>query len=356
MSTALRTIRIHAGQGDVLMAVHGLQALIELQAQFLAPDARVYTRTDTEALVRTLLPGIKTASLTQSGGAAHPRYVIVQHLSWTTVLRNWFTPDYYINFPEKRLLGSYGYPRPGLGRRMQLFLTDLKFGAGLDWRRETPAYYALRMWAPLARQLGLSEIDLARGLFMAYHTLRTRLQAHVASLPASANIPAVAFFPSGRGFQYLPPVFIRELGERAHIANGDLACYFGPKDPTMEQYRALGLDCRVTTTMDELLQVVATAGITATSDSFVSHVAQLIARQHVALMSHDIPPHTMHPAAASHIVYEPQPCSPCFYTIRDPGSRCRAGREACGVFSMSPYMNTAVAAFERARGARLNPG
>src|SRR5438477_1971693 len=105
----IRTVRIHAGQGDVLMAVHGLQALTELGAPFLAPDACVYTRAATESLVRLLLPGVTVAPLTRSAGAAHPRYVIVQHLSWTTVLRNWFTHDWYVNFPERRLLASYGY-------------------------------------------------------------------------------------------------------------------------------------------------------------------------------------------------------------------------------------------------------
>ncbi len=342
----LRTIRIHAGQGDVLMALHGLQALVELGADFLTSDACVYTRTDTEPLARILLPGVRTASLTQSGGAAHPRYVLVQHLSWTTVLRNWLTTDYYVNFPERRLLGSYGYPRPGLGRRAQMFLTDLKFRAGLDWRREAPTYYALRMWAPLARTLGFSEIDLGRGLYIAYDRLRTRLTAHVKTLKFADDVPHVAFFPSGRGFQFLPPAFIRTLVERARL---DYACYFGPNDTSLAEYRAAGLECRITGTMDTLLHVVAKATITATSDSFVSHVAQLLARKHVALMSHDIPVHTVHPAAPSHIVYAPQPCSPCFYTIRDGNNRCAAGRATCGVFDMASYLDTAAAALADAQ-------
>jgi hypothetical protein len=339
----IKTVRIHAGQGDVLMAVTGLQALLELGAEFLAQDACIYTRTDTASLVKTLLPEFKVDALPNSRSAPHPRYVIVQHLSWTTVLRNWLTRDFYVNFPERRLLASYGYPRPGLARRAQLFFTDLKFRAALDWQREAPTYYAIKMWAPLARALGLNEIDLARGLYQAHQTLRARLLTYTVA-QASKTVPAVAFFPSGRGFQYVPAAFIRELVARARIA--DYACYFGPKDPTIADYRAAGLECRTTANVNELLHVVASAAITATSDSFVSHVAQLLARNHVALMSHDIPMHTINPAAPSRVVFSPLPCSPCYYTIREPGGRCAAGLEACGVFALAEYLDKAVTAFD----------
>jgi|GEM_PF-2859798 len=346
----LKTIRIHAGQGDVIMATHGLQALIELGAEFLAADACVYTRTDTESLVRALLPGINTASLKHSGGTPHPRYIIVQHLSWTTVLRNWFTPDWYVNFPERRLLASYGYPQPSRARRIQRYLTDIKFGASRDWRREPPLYYAFRMWAPLARTMGFTETDLGRGLYMAAATLKTRLAHYIATLPAAQHAtPDVAFFPSGRSFQYVPAAFIRDLIAEAKIPAGGYACYFGPNDPSIAEYQALGLECRTTATMEEMLRVVTGATITATSDSFVSHIAQLVAHEHIALMSQDVPAHVIHPAATSQIAFAPQPCSPCFYTPRDPGARCRAGRAACGVFAMPHYMQMAVTAFARAR-------
>lgn len=339
----LRSIRIHAGFGDVLMAVAGLQALRELEADFLSPDVCVFTRTSSESLVQALLPGSDVRTLPNSAHAPHPRYVIVQHTSWTTLLRNWLSRDYYVNFPEERLLASYNYPRPAISRRTTNFLSRVGFGASVDWQRVTPSYYGIRMWAPLARKLGLTETDLVRGLYMAHHTLRARLMGHISALPSLTHAaPLVALFPSGGGFQYFPPAFTRDLITGAGLTNGDYACYFGPKDSTISSYQALGIECRITSTIDEMLQVVAKAAITVTADSFVSHVAQHIARQHVGLMSHDLPQHTVHPAATSRLVYRPQRCCPCYYFLRKENPRCTAGHEACGVFTMPEYLDESV--------------
>lgn len=68
----IRSVRIHAGQGDVLMAINGLQALLDLGAPFLAEDACVYTRTNTESLIRAILPNIRVTSLQESKHVPHP--------------------------------------------------------------------------------------------------------------------------------------------------------------------------------------------------------------------------------------------------------------------------------------------
>lgn len=345
MPRALRSIRLHGGQGDVIMAIHGLQALRELGAKVLAEDAIVYTRSIAAPVARLLLPDIAVKSLEESKHAPHPRYAVVPHTSWSTVLRNWFYTDYYINFPERRLLASYGYPRPGPMRRMQLWLTDLKLGPSTRWRRETPAYYGLRIWAPLAERFDLTDIDLMRGLYRAFHTLSERLRAAAAP---RADIPVVAFFPSGKAFQYLPADFIKDLLARAGVAAGDYACWFAPNDRWREEYRRAGLNCRTSATDAELLAILVSARATLTCDSYVSHLAQLAARRHIALHSHDLPQHTIHLAAPSTVIYEPQDCCPCWYALRETSPTCLAGRTACGVFAMERYRDAAVAALRAA--------
>jgi hypothetical protein len=344
-------VRIHAGQGDVLMAVQGLQALRELGANVLHPEAVVYTRTDTASLVAALLPRVRVESLQASAHAGHPRYVIVEHTSWSTVLRNVFYPDFYVNFPERRLVTSFGYPPPSAVHRLRMWLTDITLGTPTNRRRETPDYYALKIWAPLAARWHISNTDLMRGLYMAFRTLHERLVQHAAQLERAGptlTVPEVAIFPAGRGFQYVPPDFVRQLVQEARLTDARYACWFGPKDPTIADYERAGLRCRVSDSPETALRVVQRAAATLTSDSFVSHLAQLAARSHIALMSHDLPTHTMHPAAPSDVIFEPQDCCPCFYTIRDPGTVCRAGRTQCGVFGMERYLGSAVAALARA--------
>lgn len=341
----MRSVRLHGGLGDVLMGVNGLQALLELGVPALADDAVLYTRSAAQTMVRTLLPERRIESLEASKHASHPRYAIVPRTSWSTVLRNWLYDDYYVNFPERRLLASYGYPKPGIARRLQLWLTDLKLGPGTRWRRETPSYYGLKMWTPLAEAFGLTDTDLMRGLYMSHRTLSERLRAQTKMRP---GIPAVAFFPSGKAFQYLPAEFIKDLLARAGVGANDYACWFAPGDRWQSEYERAGLHCRASATDDELLTILVSARATLTCDSYVSHLAQLVTRRHIALMSHDLPQHTVHPAAPSVVVYEPQDCCPCWYALRETHTTCLAGRDACGVFAMPRYRETAATALRAA--------
>lgn len=349
-------MRLHAGLGDVLMAVHGLEALRALGAPCLDPQARVYTRSDTASLVQLLLPDLDVHPLSESHHAPHPRYVIVERTSVSTVLRNWLYPDYYVNFSERRLVRSFGYPRPGLWHRWLMRLTDWRYGTPSNRDHETPCYYAVKMWAPLAGRWGLSELDLVRGLYCAYPILRARLLDPVISGTLRTELPSapVALFPSGRGFQFIPPAFLRRLIEACKLGEREYLCYFGPRDASIEDYRRFGLACAACPDVESALHVIARAKVTVTCDSFSSHLAQLAAREHVSLMSHDLPLHTVHPAAPSRIVFEPQDCCPCHYTIRDTASACRMGRHECGVYASERYFRFAMQALQAALAVGTN--
>jgi len=350
-SHRLRSVRMQGGQGDVIMAVNGFQAMVELGVDFYDPQLVVHTRSVAKTVVDIMIPDVTTETLEHSRHSRRPRYAIVPHTSWTTVIRNWFYPDYYIDFPERRLLASFGYPRPGPMRRAQLFLTALKLAAGTSWRRETPAYYGLKIWAPLAERYGLTETDLMRGLYFAHRTVSERLRVYAKRLPTNieeTSVPDIVFFPSGGAFQYVPARFIRNLLDLAGIREEQYACYFAPSDPSLEKYVAAGLRCRVSATTDVLLAVIARARVTLTADSFPSHIAQLLAPRHIALMSHDLPQHTIHPAARSTVVYEPQTCCPCWYAIRKENKLCPVGFEACGVYTMPGYLEKATTAMKHA--------
>ena len=85
-----------------------------------------------------------------------------------------------------------------------------------------------------------------------------------------------------------------------------------------------------------------------TVDSFGSHIAQFGARNHVALMSHDLPAHTVHPFAPGRIVFTPLPCSPCVYLGREAAGQCAMGHRACLAFSSDDYLAFALAAVRHA--------
>ncbi len=343
---AIRSVLMQGGQGDVVMAVNGLQALIDLGVPVLAPGAACYVRSLIVPLSRVMLPQVTVAALADSRHAARPRYATSAKTSWTTLFRNHFTSDWYVNFAERRRLASYGYsPPPRIGRVPQ-WATDWKLASGPRWLRETPSYYGLKMWAPLAEAWSVPEIALLRGFYLSYRTIAGRLRSFGASLVPPPG-QTLAMFPGGRAFQFIPPGFLRRLIDALAMSPAGYCCYFAPEDPSMNEYRVAGLTCGITRSVEEMLAVIAVSAVTVTADSLASHIAQLVARVHLALMSHDLPQHTIHPAAPSVVVYEPLDCCPCAYGNRSPGSRCPAGHEVCAVFRSEGYFDATVRAARR---------
>jgi hypothetical protein len=341
---------MQGGQGDVLMAANGLQALIELGLPVLAANAVCYTRSFIVPLVRVMLPELTVTSLDESRHAAHPRYATSAKTSWTTVIRNCFTSDWYVNFAERRRMASHGYVLPSRFSRLRQRITDWKLASGSRWLRETPSYYGLKMWAPLAEAWSVSEIALLRGLYASYRTMAHRLRSYARSLQSAPAIP-LAIFPGGRSFQFIPAGFMRGIIHAIGQSRDGYCCCFAPEDPLLNEYRAANLTCEVTRSVEEMLAVMVHSTVTVTADSLASHIAQLTANAHLALMSHDLPQHTVHPAASSVVVYEPLNCCPCVYGNRTQGSRCPAGHAVCAVFGSSRYFEATVHAVQRALSA-----
>lgn len=331
----LQSVIMNGGQGDVVMAANGLSALLQLGAPVLAPDAVCYVRSLVAPLISWMLPELEVRSITESKGARHPRYYTSANTSWSTVSRNWLGQDYYINFASPRRRGSFGFPALSLSERLQHWLCESKLYASLDWRRASPVYYGQRMWTPMAARHGLSELDLLRGLHLTHSKLGQHLRRHAAGVE-TPTLPPIALFPVGKAYQTMPPVFATALV--ADLSPDEYACYLAPGDPAIEAYRAAGLRCETAPDLESVLAVVVRSRVVATVDSFISHVAQLAAARHVAFMSHDLPQHTLHPAAPSRVVFTPQSCVPCNYLMRHDVQACAAGRSTCGVYDDPDYL------------------
>ena len=332
----LRSVIMNGGQGDVVMAANGLAALLSLDAPVLARDAVCYTRSLVSPLIAWMLPDVEVRPISGSKAACRPRYFTSANTSWSTVLRNWLGSDYYVNFASPRRRASLGFPAPGGGERLQHWLTELKLHGSVDWQRASPVYYGQRMWTPMAARLGYSEVDLLRGLHFSYQLLRQRLRSRAQELGQIEDRPGIAVFPVGKGYQTMPPAFAAQLLK--DIPQADYACYFAPADSAIEHYREAGLRCEVATGPEVALSIVASCRVVATVDSFISHVAQLVAHRHVAFMSHDLPQHTLHPAATSEVVFHALPCVPCNYLIRHEVQQCASGRPHCGVYDDPAYL------------------
>jgi hypothetical protein len=347
----LRSIVMQVGgQGDGIMAASGLQALLELGIPFLEDDSVCFTRSLVRPVIKIMLSGINIALDADSKRAPRPRYHLISKISWTTVFRNYFAGDIYFGFAERRRLASYNCPPQKWTGRLQQYLMDKKLSSGTRWLRETPSYYGLKMWAPVAENWRVSETALLRGLYASYQTVSERIDSYIKNqtrLGFPSVLKEIAIFPGGGSFQFLPPEFIRIIITELGLNASRYTCFFAPGDDLINRYKKAHINCDITHSVDDMLMVIAHADVTITSDSFASHLAQIAAREHIALMSHDLPQHTIHPAARSTVVFEPLDCCPCYYTSRNQQKLCPAGYSCCAVFLSYSYRKQAVLSIKK---------
>lgn len=335
------SVVMNGGQGDVVMAACGLHAMLLLAPEVFASGLTCYTRSYIAPVIATLLPECRVVEIENVREAQHPRYYTSANTSGSTLLRNVFGSDYYINFSAGRRRASFGAEPQGTFERMGQFLTDLAMFRSTSWRRHTPAYYGLRMWAPLAERAGKTEIDLLRSLHRSFPVLKERLVRGAQAARAQVGERAkLAIFPVGKSFQTIPAEFLVKLVAKAGVE--DYRCYFPAGNPRQADYEGMGLRCGIANSTEELLGNMAAADVVIACDSLPSHLAQLVARRHLALMSHDLPQHTLHPAADSLTTFVPMPCVPCRYVNIGYQTECVAKLPHCGVFDDERYLADAA--------------
>jgi ADP-heptose:LPS heptosyltransferase len=202
------------------------------------------------------------------------------------------------------------------------------------------------MWEPLARAHGVNMIEFTRQLGLTWALVRARMQAFARDHAVERFANHILILPVGQSFQTAPPEFVARL--QAALPGKPLICAFAPGEAARASYEAVGLPCTATESVSELVAAIAAASVVLTVDSFASHIAQFGARNHVALMSHDLPAHTVHPFGPGRTVFTPLPCSPCVYLGRQAAGKCAMGHRACLAFSSDDYFADALAAVRRA--------
>ena len=345
MIAPIRSVLMNGGQGDVVMATVGLIALQAAAPQAFAPDLHVYTRTLVQPLIATLLPDATVGSLEAAKSAASPRYYTSAKTSWSTTARNWFGADWYVNFAERRRWASTGHPGPSAALRLQQNLTDQHL-LGSANPSGAPTYYGTKMWEPLARAHGIGMIEFARHLGLTWALVRERMHTFAHDVDAERFARGVLVLPVGQSFQTAPPEFVARL--QTALPSVALTCAFAPGEKVRTSYEAAGLPCTTTDSVAELVAAICVSPVVLTVDSFASHIAQFAARRHVALMSHDLPQHTLHPFAPGRTVFTPLKCSPCVYLGREAAGECAMGQRACLAFGSSDYLADATRAVQSA--------
>ena len=360
----LRTIDFaHIGLGDNLMAWVGLHTLLCNDFAIIAPGCKLYVPNGLARLATHIFSpyGLQVVGVAPHTVVPHvsPVFSPLPPESATEWYKTYIGVDWRMNCFEA-LDAQKTIPRlhsANDGRtRFRLGLSERLLYGRRGWQAATADYIGYRMWLPVAQKLGVLPLIFLSMMKRSLAALRAEVSRYVDQLGAAPDDALdLAVFPAGKSFQAIPPTACKILQEKLPIDRTHF--YIQSDDPWLMQYYAAGISPRNLGSIDALFQTIKSARRVLTTDSFTSHVAQLLRDDFVLVLSRDFRENIVHPGANPMIVANHPPCAPCNYHPRAEAGECLAQRPTCAAFDSRRFiddMAKAMLAFEPVVG-RMRP-
>jgi len=191
-------------------------------------------------------------------------------------------------------------------------------------------YMELQALAPF-RGVGHAEFD--EQAMQDFAGLCARLQAQF----GASRSKGVVVFPGGTAHQVMPPRWAAD-----HLRDATFA--FHATDPYAQKFSAEGLRVGRFENPEEMLKLGQGASMILVTDSFPSHVWQLMGKRVILLLSQQPRSRVVHPGFPDEQVVEScAPCCPCRSRDRGNHRLCDAGHAHCATWFSEDY----VSAFHR---------
>jgi len=340
----IRTIDFaHIGLGDNLMAWAGLHALLINDVPVLAAGCTMYVPADLASLASAIFSRF---GLRVEGAAPHSPVKAVSPVFSPLppeTLMDWYKTyigiDWRMSCFEALDLQK-SIPRLHFGDspriRLRLRLSERILYRRRDWQSAEAGYIGYRLWLPVARKLGIMPLPFLAMMKRALFPLRADIAKHIEEsvAPEKKTIPDTAVFPAGKSFQAFSPAVCKALREQLPAEN--TCFYIQSNDPWIDAYRAAGIEPMNLESIEEVFWVVKSARRVLTTDSFSSHVAQLLRDDFVLTLTRDFRENILHPGANPIILANHPPCAPCNY------QKCLAGFTHCIAFDSQMFIGEIV--------------
>jgi glycosyltransferase involved in cell wall biosynthesis len=340
----------HIGLGDNLMAWAGLHTLVSNDFRVLSPGCLMYVPKD--------LAGLATAIFSRydvliKGVAFHPlndlRSPVFSPLPPETPwewYKTYIGVDWRMNCFEaldtQKTISRPNHPHDAQSR-VRLGLSERILYRRRGWQSAQADYIGFRLWLPIARKLGLMPLTYLALVKRALMVLRTEIAGYVDERSVGKEPgPDMALFPTGNSFQAFSPAACKALHER--LPQNKTHFYIQDDDPWIEQYRAAGIKTRHLESVEDLFWVVKSSRRVMTTDSFASHVAQLLRDDFVLALTRDFRENIVHPGTYPLIVANHPPCAPCNYTPRGESKECVGGFLNCIAFDNPAFVDNVAKA------------
>jgi glycosyltransferase involved in cell wall biosynthesis len=334
------------GLGDNLMLWHGLFTLLDNNVKVCAKDCAIFVPPPLEHFANALFHRFGLNIVPGSPQThRHPYFTPLPPKGFGQWIRALFGRDWYMTWVEA-LDQQKTFPRSGRRQssirfRIWLYLSDLTIYGRLGWRHAIPSYVGYRVWLPLAIRNAVYPVLFMSQMKRSLQTMRQIAAEYVDRItPVEERrlYAGNAAFPVGKSFQTIPPQLHQAI--LAAAAPLRFTTYVQQDSAWHPEYAAALVPLRELATIEDALRVTKYADKLLTTDSFTSHIAQLLRDDFTLILTRDIREQVVHPAANPNVVANHPPCAPCNYQERFDFEHCLAGYRYCSAFSDPSFIRT----------------
>jgi glycosyltransferase involved in cell wall biosynthesis len=348
----LRTIDLSdVGLGDNIMIWTGLFTLLSNGTDVCAPECTLHVPGILVDLANELFArfGLKVVR-GRPDQEVSPIYTPLPPSNYTQWWSTYLGIDWRMNWVEALDLQKT-FPRHGADRsfhnRVRLHLSERILYRRHHWVQATPGYIGYRVWAPIALSHGIVPLRFFAQLKRSLADMRTIVAAYVDAMTPTgdrANYAGNAAFPAGKSFQTISPTAYAQVD--AELGGDFFTCYVQNDSAWKDTFDENGIKIKNIPNMFETFRIIKYSGKLLTTDSFTSHIAQLLRDDFVIVLSRDFKENIIHPGCNARVLANHPPGAPCNYQERTDFKHCVAGYEFCAAFENREFVHSIAAAFK----------
>ena len=347
----------HVGLGDNLMIWTGLFTLLQNDVPLCAPGCVLHVQPLLADLASRLFS--RFGIVVQRGRPAQqisPTYSPLPPINRREWWGTYIGRDWRMNWVEALDL-QRSFPRQGsdlsFAARVRLLLTEKLLYRRNNWTQAVPGYVGYRVWLPLALKHGIYPILFMSQLKRSLADMRKLLAEYIDEITPEADrseYSGNSAFPVGKSFQTIPPKIYNRIN--ANLGGEFFTCYVQNDSPWWSDYEVNSVRPQHIDDLKVTLRLIKYSRRLLTTDSFSSHLAQLLRDDFVLVLSRDLREGVVHPGANPVVIANHPACAPCNYQERHHFDRCVAGYRYCIAFDDSVFVENISEAFRSPRSPK----
>lgn len=340
----------HVGLGDNIMIWTGLFAMLSNNVPVCAPGCVMHVPSMLVDIASRLFAPF--GILIQRGKPARQVSPIYTPLPPTGLKEWWHTyigRDWRMNWVEA-LDEQKAFPRNGSDKsfqaRVRLNLSERILYRRHSWAEAMPGYIGYRVWLPLARKHGVYPLMFLSQLKRSLQSMRVVMSDYVDEITAPdarKMYERNAAFPTGKSFQTISPSAYSYVNSQ--LGGDFFTCYVQRDSAWFVDYENHGIRTNNISDIQETLKIIKYSRNLLTTDSFTSHIAQLLRDDFVLVLSRDLKESVVHPGSNPTIMANHPACAPCNYQERQDFDRCVAGYKHCIAFENDAFIRNIADCF-----------